>query len=98
MKSERMQCLMTLLALTVESIPLAAAQTRMFKCMSEGHTVYQQTACPVSQQASEVSSAARAASASVDALPARPTRRDKAAARAAMNASEPAAAPSSVSR
>jgi len=88
-----MQCLMTLLALTVGSISLAAAQTKMFKCMSDGHTVYQQTACPASQQPSEVASAAQAASAPASASPSRLTRRDKAVPRAAIAASDPAADP-----
>lgn len=39
------------------------AQGKMFKCVADGHTVYQQTACPVSQDSNEVRPAARAASA-----------------------------------
>lgn len=44
------------------------AQTKMYKCVSGGHTVYQQTACPVTATAGEAGASAPAASASRAAL------------------------------
>lgn len=38
------------------------AQSKMFKCVSGGRTVYQQTACPVAAQADEAKASAPAAS------------------------------------
>ena len=78
-----------LLVTMAAPVTLANAQTKMFKCMIDGHTVYQQTACPVTQQASEAASAPQTASTPASAPSFRSTKREKAAARSAMFASAP---------
>ena len=83
----RVTALMQTLVLVATSMLPAFAQTRMFKCVVEGHTVYQQTACPVNRQIDEVASAAQAASTSTGARAPRIAKREKAAARAATSAS-----------
>jgi hypothetical protein len=45
------------------------AQTKMFKCVHEGRTVYQQSGCPVTQAASEAVPAATSVSLSASAVP-----------------------------
>lgn len=47
----------------------AHAQTKMFKCLIDGRTVYQQSGCPVSLSASEPAPAAAAASQPASAVP-----------------------------
>jgi hypothetical protein len=67
----------------------AHAQTKMFKCVVDGRTIYQQTACAVQPAADEAKAAAAAASAPRpgDArAPARPAQRT-----AAAKGTEPAA-------
>ena len=54
--------LLGLLLLT--AAPALHAESKTFKCMIEGRTVYQQTVCPVSSQSDDVKPAAEAASAS----------------------------------
>lgn len=70
-------------------VTLANAQTKMFKCMIDGHTVYQQTACPVTQSASEAASTPPSASTPASSPSWRSTKPEKAAARSAMSASAP---------
>ena len=53
--------LLPLFALMVTAAPPTNAQSKMFKCMIDGRTVYQQTACPVTQQANDAKPAAEAA-------------------------------------
>ncbi len=87
-----MSALVTSLLLLVSMaapVTLANAQTKMFKCMIDGHTVYQQTACPVTQQASEAASTPRTASSPASSPSLRSIQPEKAAARSAMSASAP---------
>lgn len=83
-----------LLASMAAPMSLAIAQTKMFKCVVDGSTVYQQTACPVTPLQSETASAPQTTSASALALSPRRTKREKTAAQSAMSASTP---PSSAS-
>jgi len=54
---------LVLCCVSIAAAPLTHAQTKMFKCMIDGRTVYQQTACPVSARADDVKPVAAAASA-----------------------------------
>jgi hypothetical protein len=85
--SVRVTGLMPLLVLVAAPMLPAFAQTKMFKCMVDGHTVYQQTACPVIPQIDVAASAPQATSASAGVMAPRMTKREKAAARAAISAS-----------
>ena len=71
-------CLLPLFAVLIAAAPPANAQSKMFKCMIDGRTVYQQTACPVTQQANAAKPAADAASAPASSA-SRPTARAPAA-------------------
>jgi hypothetical protein len=87
MTSVRVTGPMLLLALVVVLMLPAYAQTKMFKCILDGHTVYQQTACPVTSQINDAASAPQATSTSAGVMAPRMTKREKAAARAATSAS-----------
>ena len=55
--------LLPLFALMVAAAPPTNALSKMFKCTIDGRTVYQQTACQVTQQANAAKPVAEAASA-----------------------------------
>jgi len=63
MKTSCGERLLLLLGMLVAAAPPTHAQTKMFKCIIDGRTVYQQTACPVNPQADDVKPLAEAASA-----------------------------------
>lgn len=80
-----MRTIRCLLLVPVLSALAAApqAQTKMYKCVSGGRTVYQQTACPVAAQADEAKASAPAASAPRAALARVSAKPERAAASAA---------------
>jgi len=88
-RSLRAMGLLPLVPLMVAATLPAVAQTKMFKCIVDGHTVYQQIACPVIQPATEAPSAPPAASTSAGSLSPRSTKRDRPAGRPAPSASVP---------
>jgi hypothetical protein len=56
--------LLLLSCVLVAAAPPMHAQTKMFKCIIDGRTVYQQTGCPVSARADDVKPVAGVTSAS----------------------------------
>jgi hypothetical protein len=56
--------LLPLFGVLLAAAPTTHAQTKMYKCIIDGRTVYQQTACPASAQADDVKPTAKATSAS----------------------------------
>jgi hypothetical protein len=82
MKTPCWNRLLPLFAVLIAAAPPINAQSKMFKCTIDGRTVYQQTACPVTQQANDAKPAAEAAFAPASS-----------ASRAAARAREPRALP-----
>jgi hypothetical protein len=64
MKTSCWARLLPLFGVLLAAIPTTHAQTKMYKCIIDGRTVYQQTACPVNAQTDDVKPTAEAASAS----------------------------------
>ena len=55
--------LLLLSCVLVAAAPPMHAQTKMFKCIIDGRTVYQQTACPVGPRSDDIKPVAGVASA-----------------------------------